>query len=146
MHWPLTIPKERRLEFEDVLASIAPEYSGILNWLIAGALRFIDGRLPEPTAVAEATREYRSEMDPISDFIADCVNVVPGASETARYLYDSYVSWSMANARQHVFEKKFSKVMRQRFTRTDERVLRYLDCQLPDVPERPDVAVPQLRY
>jgi len=143
VHWPKTIPKERQREFEDVLAEFAPEYPGILNWLIDGALRFIESGLPIVASVEEATKEYRSEMDPISDFIRDCVEPAPGHAETARTLYQAYVSWSMANAKRHVFEGKFGRVMRQQFTRTDERVRRYLDCRLHDVPSRPDDAEPR---
>ncbi|VTZ27531.1 hypothetical protein MPC1_5830001 [Methylocella tundrae] len=53
-------------------------------------------------------------------------------------MYDAYVSWSMASARRHVFEAKFAKVMKTRFKRLDERVRRYVDCRLHDVPARPD--------
>ncbi|HET6376586.1 MAG TPA: hypothetical protein VFF88_11110 [Methylocella sp.] len=80
------------------------------------------------------------------DAIADCVESVEGESETARTLYEAYVSWSMANAKRHVFETKFSKVMRQRFTRTEERVRRYLNVRLHDVPARPDAAAPQPKF
>jgi putative DNA primase/helicase len=137
VHWPVTIPVERRREMEDVLADFAPEYPGILNWLIEGALRFIQFGLSPPAAVQAATAEYRSEMDPISEFIADCVEVAEGHSETARTMYDAYVSWSEANARRPVFEAKFGKVMKTKFARDEGRIRRYLDCRLHDVPSRP---------
>lgn len=147
VHWPVTIPKERQKEFEDVLASFAPEYPGILNWLIEGALRFIENGLPEPASIAAATKDYRSEMDPVADFIADCVEVEEGHAEKARTLFDAYVSWSLANARKHVFETKFGKVMRQRFTRAEDKGgRRYLDVRLHDVPDRPDVAMTERHF
>jgi putative DNA primase/helicase len=130
VHWPVTIPVERRREMEDVLADFAPEYPGILNWLIDGAVRFIESGLRPPESVRAATAEYRSEMDPISDFIADCVEVWPDGSVTARTMYDAYVSWSMASARKPIFETKFANVMKTRFTRLDERIRRYIDCRL----------------
>lgn len=138
VHWPVTIPDERQRPIEDVLANFAPEYPGILNWLIEGACRYITQGLISPDEVRTATAEYRSEMDPVADFIADCVEHTPGFSETARSLYEAYVSWSMANARRHVGEMKFSRAMKGRFERTNERVRRYLDCRLHDVPDRPD--------
>ena len=140
VHWPVTIEEARQKPFDDVLASFAPEYPGILNWLIEGALRFLVEGLHVPDEVKAATAEYRSEMDPMTDFVADCVERVEGGSETARVLYDAYVSWSLANARRAVSETKFAKVMKTRFTRTDERVRRYLDCRLHDVPTRPEAS------
>jgi putative DNA primase/helicase len=137
VHWPVTIPEERRRNIDDVLADFAPEYSGILNWLIEGARRFIESGLVDPPAVREATADYRSEMDPISDFVAACVEAAPGHHETARTMYEAYVSWSQANARKPVFETKFGRVMKTRFTREDRNVRKYLDCRLHDVPERP---------
>lgn len=138
VHWPVTIPPERRREFDDVLADFAPEYPGILNWLVDGALRFIESGLHPPEAVREATAEYRSEMDPVSDFVADCLESCPGHFETARTVYDAYVSWSLANARRAVSEARFPKAMTQHFTREDRRIRRYLDCRLHDVPARPE--------
>jgi putative DNA primase/helicase len=136
VHWPVTIPEERRRNIDDVLADFAPEYSGILNWLIEGALRFIESGLSDPPAVREATAEYRSEMDPISDFIADCVEEAPGHIETARTMYEAYVSWSEANARRAVSQTKFGLVLVQKFRREKSGGRRYLDCQLHDVPAR----------
>ncbi|WPP05492.1 phage/plasmid primase, P4 family [Methylocella tundrae] len=138
VHWPVTIPEEKRREFEDVLADFAPEYPGILNWLIEGATRFIESGLHMPDSVRAATAEYRSEMDPISDFIADCVSEAPGQYLTARTMYEAYVSWSMANAKKPIFETKFGRVMKTKFERTKTGVRRYLNCQLHDVPYRPD--------
>lgn len=139
VHWPVTIPPERRREFDDVLADFAPEYPGILNWLVEGARRFIECGLHPPESVRRATAEYRSEMDPISDFLADCVESFPGQFVTARTMYDAYVSWSMANARRPLSEAKFGRVIKPKFSHAKVGVVRYLDCRLHDVPDRPDV-------
>jgi putative DNA primase/helicase len=140
VHWPATIPVERRREFEDAMASFAPEYPGILNWLIEGALRFIEGGLPEPPAVADATQEYRDEMDPVGQFVRDCVAAEPGHSEGARACFDAYVSCSLANATWHVKEQRFAKAFSKHFVKEETRVRRYLDCRLHDVPDRPEMA------
>jgi putative DNA primase/helicase len=69
VHWPVTIEEKRQREFDDMLTIFVPEYPGILNWLIDGALRFIESGLPNPPAVSEATREYRDEMGPVGQFV-----------------------------------------------------------------------------
>lgn len=53
------------------------ERSGILNWLIEGLLDYLEGGLREPSAVLDATREYREQSDPIGLFL-DTACVVTG--------------------------------------------------------------------
>lgn len=134
VHWPITIAEERRQNFEDVLARFAPEYPGILNWMIEGAKRYLAEGLIIPDAVKLATKEYRDEMDPIGLFVADCVSPLAGESVTAREMYQAYVAWSEANAKKAVFETKFGRVMKMRFRRSEGSPRRYLDCRLHDVP------------
>lgn len=134
VHWPVTIAEERRENFEDVLARFAPEYPGILNWMIEGAKRYMAEGLIVPEAVKLATKEYRDEMDPIGLFVADCVSAAAGESVTAREMYQAYVAWSEANAKTPWKETRFGRVMKTRFKRDDQRIRRYLDCRLHDVP------------
>ncbi|MBB6308924.1 DNA primase family protein [Xanthobacter tagetidis] len=140
--WEVTIPEGRRREMADVLADFAAERSGILNWLIAGTLAYLAEGLIAPDEVTAATQAYREEMDPIGGFVADCVErTEPGqnASVTAREMYEAYVSWSLANAKRPWKETAFGRAMPHKgFTKTSERVRRYLDCRLHDVPARPD--------
>ncbi|MBD9528391.1 phage/plasmid primase, P4 family [Paracoccus sp. PAR01] len=55
------------------------ERSGILNWMIAGLLSYLEGGLREPAAVLDATKEYREQSDPIGLFL-DSACVVTGDS------------------------------------------------------------------
>jgi putative DNA primase/helicase len=137
IHWPVTLAEERQRNIEDVLADFAPEYPGILNWLIEGACRYLTEGLILPDEVKAATKEYRDEMDPIGLFAQDCVETLAGKSVTAREMYLAYVAWSEANAKTPFKETRFGRVMKMRFKRDDGRVRRYLDCCLHDVPAHP---------
>lgn len=139
IHWPVTLAEERQRNIEEVLADFAPEYPGILNWLIDGACRYLTEGLTLPDEVKAATKEYRDEMDPMGLFAHDCVEAAPGMSVTAREMYLAYVAWSEANAKTPFKETRFGRVMKMRFKRDDGRVRRYLDCRLHDVPDRPGV-------
>lgn len=134
IHWPVTIPEERQRNIEDVLADFAPEYPGILNWLIEGAKRFLAEGLIVPDVVKMATKEYRDEMDPIGLFVHDCVSAAEGESIGAREMYHAYKAWSEAAAKKPVYETKFGREMKKRFRRSDGATHRYLDCRLHDVP------------
>lgn len=66
------------------------ERSGILNWLIDGALDYLTrGKLDPPDEVRAATQEYRDESDLMGAFVraALVVTKVSGDTETAGDLY-----------------------------------------------------------
>jgi putative DNA primase/helicase len=145
IHWPVRLARADQRAFNDVLADYTPEYSGILNWLIEGAVTYLrDGFVPPPE-VTQATDDYREEMDSTLAFVRDCVESVPPAADpkdavsvTARGMYEAYKSHCLANAKTPMHETRFGRVMKTRFHRTNERVRRYLNCRLHDVPDRPD--------
>jgi putative DNA primase/helicase len=139
VHWPVTIEKERQREFEDVLASFAPEYSGILNWLIEGALRFIESGLPEPPAIAEATQEYRDEMDPVGQFVRDCVVRDVQSSITRKEAYSAYEAWAFDGGLNPISQQRFKKAfVSHGFAEKKVKGVRcYANCCLHDVPSRP---------
>ena len=68
----VTIPKAER--DPNLTATLRTEFSGILNWAIAGCLQWQADGLGEPAEVTEATESYRNEQDQLSSFItAYCV-------------------------------------------------------------------------
>ncbi|HZZ14439.1 MAG TPA: phage/plasmid primase, P4 family, partial [Candidatus Sulfotelmatobacter sp.] len=75
----VSIPKaEQDRELGNKLAAEAP---GILAWAVKGCLKWQRDGLGMPVAVTQATADYRDEMDPVSDFIADCCTSDPDAVE-----------------------------------------------------------------
>ena len=73
------------------------EKSGILNWLIEGALRWKSEGLKVPAVITYATDEYRGEMDVIGNFIKErCVHK-PGALIQAKELFQVYQEWCDEN-------------------------------------------------
>lgn len=144
-HWSVTIPAEERRDFAEMVADLLSEREGILNWMIEGALDFLNNGLFIAPAAIAATESYREDMDPIGRFIADCVETAPGEKVQARVMYEAYVSWCKANAQAARFEQRFGKEMGKRFTRGKNNVMVYLDCRLHDVPARPDEHAPPPR-
>ena len=72
---------------------LAKEYSGILNWMIAGALKYNEEGLKMPDKVKSATNEYRNAMDIISDFISEKCNFNKNKYEPKGNIYDAYLKW-----------------------------------------------------
>jgi putative DNA primase/helicase len=62
-----TIPADK--QDKDLEEKLKGEWSGILNWLITGTVRWQPEGLKTPDEISCATDEYRSEMDAIGNFI-----------------------------------------------------------------------------
>ena len=140
--WPVKIDKKDARLMDDVLAELWQERAGILNWLIEGALEYLNNGLRVPQEVLDATEEYREEQDPVGPFVADCVTTCePSAKEstTAREVYQAFISWCWANAVDVKWwgEQRFSKAMAskgfEKKKMNDAR--RYLNVKLHDVPK-----------
>lgn len=74
------IPESERRpkqEMDDLLYAEAP---GILNWMIEGALNYLEGGLMEPASVRSATQELREESDPYGAFLDDAC-IVSGEAD-----------------------------------------------------------------
>ena len=143
--WGVTIADEERREMEAVLGEFAAERAGILNWLIKGALAYLEGGLVEPPEVKEATRAYRADMDQVQGFIDACVTRLQPPTPPdepvqvpSRMLYESYESWCLANAMKPWSEKAFSQTMvKKGFVKIDGRIRYFINLKLHDLPERP---------
>ncbi|MDQ2080493.1 phage/plasmid primase, P4 family [Xanthobacteraceae bacterium Astr-EGSB] len=143
--WNVTLSNEEMRPQEEVLGEFKEEGAGILNWLVAGVLHYLEQGLKVPQEIIDATAEYREDMDPIGGFARDCVERVPfvegqegkRATVTAREMYEAFVAWCEANAVRPWKEKSFGLAMPQKgFAKTNDRVRLYLDVRLHDVPKR----------
>lgn len=138
LRWPVTLGEAEQRQFSAVVDEFMEEASGILNWLVAGALRFLEEGLVDPPQVRDLVEEHRADSDPVGAFTRDCVRPV-GAGVQARAMYEAFVSYCMANAIRPWKEKAFSLALKQKgFRREDKRLRTWLDVELVDVPPRPD--------
>ncbi len=144
VHWPTTISDKEKRPMDEVLAELWTERSGILNWLIAGALDYLNGGLQTPQEVIDATAEYREEMDPVGNFVSACIERVAAdhpdaarATVTARQMYDAFACWAVANAVRPWKEKGFATARMQKgfLKNRTSSGLRYVNVALQNVPK-----------
>jgi putative DNA primase/helicase len=142
--WPVTIADHEKRPMDDVIAELWAERSGILNWLIAGALDYLNGGLRTPQEVIDATAAYREEMDPVGNFIGDCVEAVPplpdgkpASTVRARAMYDAFDSWAYANGVRPWKETGFGKTMSAKGFQKERSAegQKYLHVKLKNVPQ-----------
>ena len=139
VEWSVTLPAEKHRDFEEVVGEIVAGGSGILNWLIEGALDFLNSGLIISEEVAKTTAEHFAEMDPVGQFAdAHVVADAGGAGVAARSMYLAYKTWCEVNGKAHMHETRFGRTMKKKFRRDDTgRIHRYVDVALHDVPDSP---------
>ncbi|MDR0908895.1 MAG: DUF5906 domain-containing protein [Spirochaetaceae bacterium] len=91
-----TIPYEKMdRNLEEKLLS---EASGILNWLIEGAMAWYEvGGLVEPLCISNATKEYKEEMDLFGAFLSDRCLQKPNAKVQVSKLSNAFAEWCEKN-------------------------------------------------
>jgi putative DNA primase/helicase len=78
-------------------AKLAIEYSGILNWALEGCRKWQAEGLVQPLSVANYTKEYKTDMDVIGQFIDERCILGVGVGCVASVLYQAYKFWAVAN-------------------------------------------------
>lgn len=136
IHWPVVLEEARQRNFEEVVSEFEPEHSGILNWLIEGALIYLREGLTIPDDVVVQTKKYQAAMDPTAAFRDRCVVREQGSAVTAMEMYEAYVAWAEDTANKPISMTGFGKIMVKHHEREDGRTRRYLNVQLVNVPER----------
>jgi putative DNA primase/helicase len=112
-------PTHERKDFRE--AVLVPEHAGILQWAIAGCLRWqAEGLRPEPPAVRLATDAYRREQDDLGPFFDDLCVITPTARVPKTDLYAQYRAWCDSNGDKKVATKiEFGRLLDERgFTDT----------------------------
>lgn len=73
------------------------ELSGILNWAIEGLCLYRTEGLTPPTAVQQATSEYRQDSDKLSCFLSECMAVDASKNTSAKEVFEKYGEWCNEN-------------------------------------------------
>lgn len=136
IHWPVQVPADARIPFEEMLARFQSEYPGILNWLIEGALIYLREGLDIPDEVSASTAEMRFEMDPTAQFCRDCVTADEQGEVRGNALYDAYVRHAEDQAGKHarpISIQRFGRIMKKKYACRDDRGTVY-QVRLHDVP------------
>ena len=112
-------------EDKQLLDKLTSESSGILNWMIDGCLKWQQQGLdPTPACIQRATEEYKTESDPLSQFILDECVLSPQARAKATDLYKSYSKWCDDQGmkdRERLTVTAFGRKMGQKFKKPHNR-------------------------
>jgi putative DNA primase/helicase len=107
------------------------ELSGIPNWAIAGCMDWQKNGLPDATAIKNATKDYRFEMDILALWLDECA--VVGKKYEVRFAdaHDSFKPWGVTNYNCEYSGIKFGKLLTERgFEKTTRPHRGYKGLQL----------------
>lgn len=78
---------------------IQNEASGVLRWLVEGAVRFFENgrKIHRPEAIRVATEDYQNDEDVLGRFFSQCIAIKDTGDITAKDLYICYKEWMEDN-------------------------------------------------
>lgn len=113
------IPKSKvDKQLENKLKS---EWTGILNWIVQGAIMWQQEGLQDPASVSEMGEEYRKEMDPLESFLSEECIAGSGYEIKARDLYNGYRHWADQSHEYKMSVTKFGKEMGKKIPKIHKR-------------------------
>lgn len=98
---------------------LATESSGILNWLVNGAVEWRKQGLNPPASVKQASERYRKEQDRVAQFIAEKCTLEPG--RFSRYVTSSGEAGILTAFQRWARENGYYSFGRERFRGDMER-------------------------
>ena len=98
-----------------LLHRLRSESPGILAWAVKGCLEWQQSGLSIPFEVAEATDNYRGEMDVLANFFKECCEESSGQLTQAQELYGAYRKWCNDNGEKYPLEQRgFSTKLKEK--------------------------------
>ena len=78
-------------------ATFHSEMGGILKWAVEGCKKWLEEGLTKPDSVAEATEEYKTDVDPISLWIGTRYTGNQQDTVPTRLLFDDFMKFARDN-------------------------------------------------
>ncbi len=98
----------------NLASKLKSEAPGILLWAIEGCLEWQRVGLGTAVDVAQSTEKYKSENDPLEEFLEECCVIQPGARVSAAALWQEYEHWTGKNAKEPIPRAAFTHNLEQR--------------------------------
>jgi putative DNA primase/helicase len=113
VEFPVQIPEAERRPKQEMDAELFAEASGVLNWMVQGALAYLEGGLMEPAAVRNATSALREESDPYGAFLDESCEVTgeDGDRIGAAELVNAFNYWLTARGEGQYRDRTVAKAM-----------------------------------
>lgn len=103
----VNIPKDK--VDKNMKYKLRKELPQIMKWAVDGCIKWQNEGLELPKCVAQATNEYKVEMDILATFIESCIEIdyVNGDIISAQDLFNLYGAWAKKNNEFEMTSRKF---------------------------------------
>lgn len=117
---------------KDFGATLQAELPGILNWALEGCLAWRKTGVKQPVWVRDATKDYRSDMDVMGQFMDEQIVKRVGNKERASVVYKAYLAWALEQGERPVSNKAFGLALKERGLRKKRyaNAQHYLDIKV----------------
>jgi putative DNA primase/helicase len=99
---------------KDLPAKLGAESAGILAWMVQGCLAWRREGLGNPEPVRRATAAYRTEMDVLAGFLAECCEPASHAQVRGQDLYESYTEWCASAGERPISQRMLALALAER--------------------------------
>ena len=128
---PFTVTLAREDRDRTLPKRLKAEGSGVLNWILDGTRIWLEKGFFIPEAVRAATDDYRTESDPVGQFLTTCTREEAGALTLSRDLYQAYQRWCAANALTAYNQTVFGKRMTDKgYHKKKTGIIHYIGLEL----------------
>lgn len=147
--WDVTIPEQKKLTFDAVMARYDNERDGIFAWLVEGALKYLDNGLQiyVTDRMRDFTASVKADRDAVGAFVGDCLHHAEASIVTALDLYKAFESYCRANGidpiinstafGRQIKRQEVEGIAMERRKSKVQGVRRYNDLAMHDVPAAP---------
>lgn len=136
--WGVKIPENERMAPTELAARLDAERSGVLNWLIEGALLYLANGLDfyTPSEAKAFAQDYREERDNVGVFAEVAIEKVEPTEKAkvqAGDLYKAYLRWCEINQLKPASNRSFGDRLNDLgFKKTRSNFYYYVDIRLRD--------------
>lgn len=114
---PFTVRFPEEEQDKELPSKLKEELPGILSWAVKGCLDWQSEGLFFPDKVKDAIEDYKTDMDLIGPFLADCCKLYPDNKEfyeKTSDLYSVYISYCKINGDDILKKNQFSSSIKER--------------------------------
>jgi P4 family phage/plasmid primase-like protien len=110
--WGVTIPPAE--QDKKLAEKLLGELPGVLAWIVRGCSAWLHEGLQAPEEVRKATRAYRTEMDVLAGFLADCCLRDEDETAFAGELWGAWKRWCEETGEHAGTQKRFGGQLAER--------------------------------
>ena len=112
---PFTVAVPEAQQDPQLFGKLQAELPGILNWCLAGCLKWQQEGLDPPVEVQGATSGYREDSDLVAAFFEENVTLKnPDARTQVKVLYENYQRWAESAGERVLSMRRFNDRLKER--------------------------------